>query len=97
MVFFGPDAYDFEVEKVSKIGKGEKIIDTKDLSFWEKQWDVAGVRKFVRAIMPPASVEEGVVDGRIEDLYGELEEAMGGKGAVRKISWPVVLILASKK
>lgn len=32
-----------------------------------------------------------------EVMYKELESAMGGKGKKRKIAWPVVLILATKK
>jgi hypothetical protein len=97
MAIVTPNAYDFEVEKISKIGEEEKIINTKDLTFWERKWDVEGIRKFVRAILPPKADGEEIRDERIEELYGELEGAMGGKGALRKISWPVVLILASRK
>jgi hypothetical protein len=97
MCFYGKEACDFEVNKVSKIGKEERILHVNDLSFWEKHWDVAGARRFITAILPPAAAVEETENESIEGLYKDLEKAMGGEGAVRKITWPVVLILASKK
>jgi hypothetical protein len=40
---------------------------------------------------------EFVKDDVVEGMFKELGEAMGGEGAVRKITWPVVLVLATKK
>ncbi|RDW91709.1 hypothetical protein BP5796_02874 [Coleophoma crateriformis] len=95
MPFYGSDACDFEITLSSKIGPGEKEVKYKDLQFWERQWDLAGVRRFVQALLP--AFDRNNNDDVVEGKYKELEEAMGGEGAVRKITWPVVLILASKK
>ncbi|RDW60555.1 hypothetical protein BP6252_11938 [Coleophoma cylindrospora] len=94
MSFYGPDACDFEITLSSKVGPGEKEVKNKDLQFWERQWDLAGVRRFVQALLPTFGHNN---DDVVEGKYKELGEAMGGEGAVRKITWPVVLILASKK
>jgi trans-aconitate 3-methyltransferase len=94
MCFYGKEVCDFEVDKVSKIGKEEKILQINDLSFWEKHWDVAGARRFVSAILPPVAAAKETENEIIESLYRDLDKEMGG---VRKVTWPVVLILASKK
>ncbi|KAL9091103.1 MAG: hypothetical protein Q9165_005030 [Trypethelium subeluteriae] len=95
MPFYGQDACDFEITPSSAIGDGEKVVEKKELTFWERQWDITGVRRFVLANLPTFdSNTEG--EGTVAK-YKELEEAMGGQGAIRKFTWPVVLILASKK
>ncbi|KAJ7225621.1 S-adenosyl-L-methionine-dependent methyltransferase [Mycena pura] len=95
MPFYGPEACDFTITRSSKIGPDEKVVEKKDPEFWEKQWDLAGVKRFVLANLP--TFEENNQDERVEGKYEELGQAMGGEGAVRKFTWPVVLILASKK
>lgn len=95
MPFYGPEACDFAVEPSSAVAVGDTVVEKQDAGFWEKRWDLAGVRRFVMANLPgfdQAERAEGV-----EAKYEELGQAMGGEGAVRKISWPVVLILASRR
>ena len=95
MPFWGPEACDFEITPMSAVQAGEKVVEKQDASFWERRWDVGGVRGFVLANLPTFDAERQ--DERVESKYKELEQAMGGEGAIRKITWPVVLILASKK
>ena len=95
MLFYGPEACDFDITPSSAIGAEEKVAETQDAGFWERRWDVADVRRFVLASLPAAN--ETILDERLDSKYRELEREMGGEGAVRKITWPVVLILASKK
>ena len=95
MPFYGPEACDLEIELSSAIGPEEKVVETEDASFWERRWDMAGAKQFVIANLP--TFDEKDLDERVRSKYQELEQAMGGEGSVRKITWPVVLILASKK
>lgn len=95
MSFYGPAACDFEIEPSSAIGPEEKVVETQDPGFWERRWDLTGVKQFVLANLP--SFDGVNEDEVVKSKYQELEQAMGGNGAVRKITWPVVLILASKK
>jgi ubiquinone/menaquinone biosynthesis C-methylase UbiE len=39
MYFHSEAACDFDFEVSSKVGPGEKIVEKKDLTFWERQWD----------------------------------------------------------
>lgn len=96
MCFYGPYACDFEVAKVSRIDTDkESLWEFEDLTFWERRWDVHGVRRFVTALLPHFGDERFKVEG-IEEMYAELARAMGGEGVARKITWPVALILATK-
>ena len=95
MPFYGPEACDFEVVPSSAVAIGETVVEKQDTGFWERSWDLAGVRRFVVANLPGFDQQER--DEGVEAKYEELEKAMGGEGAVRKISWPVVLILASRR
>ena len=95
MPFYGPESCDFEIEPSSAVAVGETIVEKQDVGFWASSWDLAGVRRFVTAILPVFDQQER--DERVEGWYEELGQAMGGEGAVRKISWPVVLILACKR
>ena len=95
MPFNGPESCDFKVEPSSAVAMDETVIEKQDTSFWERRWDLAGVRRFVMANLPGFDQQER--DKGVEALYEELGEALGGAGAVRKISWPVVLILGSRR
>ncbi|KAL8677877.1 MAG: hypothetical protein Q9186_005719 [Xanthomendoza sp. 1 TL-2023] len=94
MPFNGPAACDFAVEMSSKVREGERVEEVQDMGFWERSWNLAGVRRFVSVNLP--SFDEGEKDPGVEGLYKELGEEMGGEGAVRKITWPVVLVLARR-
>ncbi|KAL8744212.1 MAG: hypothetical protein Q9190_003519 [Brigantiaea leucoxantha] len=95
MPFYGPEACDFEITSSSAVGPEEKVIERQEAGFWERRWDLEGVKRFVQVNLP--TFDEKSRDERVESKYQELEVAMGGEGAIRKITWPVVLILASKK
>ncbi|MCJ1381689.1 hypothetical protein MMC17_004800 [Xylographa soralifera] len=99
MPVVGPDACDFAIEPTSSIdAETEKVVTEEDPRFWAESWDVEEVRRFVECLIP--SFEEQKANGHyqhIESRYLALEEAMGGKDAKRAFTWPVVLILATRK
>ena len=95
MPFYGPEACDFEITPSSAIVAEEKVVEKEEAGIWERRWDLGGVKRFVLANLPTFDQENE--DERVESKYKELEQAMGGEGAIRKITWPVVFILASKK
>jgi hypothetical protein len=95
MPFYGPGACNFEVTPSSVIAETEIVSMIDDLAIWERSWDVADARRFILANFP--TFDEANEDDTVRELYKELETAMGGSRAKRKITWPVVLILGSKK
>lgn len=99
MPVIGPNARDFDIDPSSVVdSEREKVIKEEDPEFWAESWDVHEVRRFVECLIP--SFEEQKAKGlyeHVEAKYSELEKAMGGKDAKRAFTWPVVLILATRK
>lgn len=95
----GPDACDYPIEPSSAVNEAnEKVVKIEDPTFWAESWDVSEIRRFVECLIP--SFEQQKASGaydHIEPKYQELEKALGGKGVKRNLTWPNVLILATRK
>lgn len=99
MPVVGPNACDFPIEPSSAIDEAtEKIVKIDDPHFWAESWNVQEIRLFVECLIPSfeAMKASGAYE-HIEPKYRELEQVMGGKGAKRAFTWPVVLIQATRK
>lgn len=92
--FFSEAACDFPVEPISRVSQQDICSEECDETFWQVSWDITQLRRFVRASFPTPKDVEGDNEA-MDTLYQQLQEAMGGVGAKRKFSWPVVLLLAS--
>ncbi|KAH8807457.1 S-adenosyl-L-methionine-dependent methyltransferase [Xylogone sp. PMI_703] len=99
MPVVGSNACDYPIEPSSAIDeKNEKVIKINDPNFWAESWDVQEVRRFVECLIPSfETLKAAGAYEHIEPKYRELEQAMGGKDAKRSLTWPVVLILATRK
>ena len=99
MCLVGPNACDFPMEATSNVDQEtEKVVEEENPQFWAESWDVGEVRRFIECLIP--SFEAQKAKGyyqHIEPRYLELQRAMGGKDAKRAFTWPVVLILATRK
>jgi len=93
--FFTPNACDFEVEPVSKVTDAEERIEKEDPQMWGRSWDIDGVKKFVNFSFPNVA-DKIRGNAEIEELFVELEKAMGEQGATRSYTWPIALVLATK-
>lgn len=96
MCFYDDEACDFPVETSSVISEDEKVVESTDDSLWAESWNVAEVRRFLEVNLPSFHEAEDE-DPEVEAWYDELEAAMGGKDTKRKIVWPVVLLLATRR
>lgn len=96
MCFYDDEACDFAVEASSAISKDEKVVESTDETLWAESWNVAEVRRFIEVNLPSFRGEKDE-DSEVEAWYDELEAAMGGKDTRRKIVWPVVLLLATRR
>jgi trans-aconitate 3-methyltransferase len=84
-----------EVPKVSNIGPHEKYTQELDRGFWGENWGIEEVKTFVKCNLPAFGPWMG--EQEYVELFAKLEGTMGGSGAKRRITWPVVLILATRK
>lgn len=95
LVFYDKEACDFPIETSSMVTEDEKVSNSSDEDFWAEYWNLSEVRRFIEVNVPGIYVSDK--DPEVEAWYEELELAMGGKEAKRKISWPVALLLATNK
>lgn len=80
----------------SKVGKHEKVEGIRDRSFWAEQWGVEEAKRFI-AVNVPSFDPKTLEKDEYLPLLQELEDAIGGQGATKQVTWPVVLIMATKK
>ena len=96
-LFNNEAGYDFTLTPKSRLDAEEEIIEHTDRDFWVTEWDIARVTSYLDSNYPRNREKAGERYAEIQEMLNELEQAMGGEGAVRKISWPLVLLLATKK
>ncbi|KAK3315158.1 S-adenosyl-L-methionine-dependent methyltransferase [Apodospora peruviana] len=98
LIFAAAEGYDFPIEPgEDRRGPGESTFDRVDRQFWSEEWDFDHAKTFVESIFPKYQTRLGTHAAEIDRLFAELERAMGGRGIKRKVTFPVVLILASRK
>ncbi|KAE8371574.1 S-adenosyl-L-methionine-dependent methyltransferase [Aspergillus bertholletiae] len=91
--FFGNEACNFPVQPISSVTPAEIVVEREDRGLWRKDWDVDQLREFVDYIYPFQRMDQDSV----KPLWAQLGSEMGGLHARRAFSWPVVLILATRK
>jgi trans-aconitate 3-methyltransferase len=67
-----------------------------DRLFWAEEWTALDAERFILANVP-AIATDAVESKEFARLGRELEKAMGGEEGRRRVCWPVVLVLATKK
>ena len=97
LLFNSTEMYDFEVVAVDRRGEGETPKDVIDRGFWAEEWDVERVEAYLSSVFPKYREKAGSRYVEVEQLLEELRAAMGGGKATRRVSFSVVLILATKK
>ena len=97
LLFNHEDGYDFQIVATDQRVGEPASIQTTNYNFGAERWDLARVRAFLDSIYPQYRQRAGDDLGDIEALLQDLGSAMGGAASRRKISFPVVLILATKR
>lgn len=97
LLFNGKEGYDFEFEPVDRRGADDTTTEVIDRDFWAEEWDVERVKAYLASVFPHYAEKAGARYVEIEEMLEELRAAMGGGETRRKVSFPVVLILATKK
>ncbi|KAL8646907.1 MAG: hypothetical protein Q9226_006658 [Calogaya cf. arnoldii] len=95
--FFGKEACGYDIEPVSNVREGEKMVVEQDAEFWVNEWDVEALRAYFKVLFPGFREAVGEGDKEIDGLFGELKDVMGGEGVTRKFTWPCALVLATRR
>ncbi|GIZ46908.1 hypothetical protein CKM354_001001400 [Cercospora kikuchii] len=94
LLFNSRSGYDFELKRVDRRGEGETTTEKIDSQHWQHEWDVEDIANYLASVYPNYREKAGQRYSDIETMLSELKKAMGGK---RKVTFPVSLILATKK
>ena len=95
--FISKEAHVHEPSPVDRRGEGELTTEVIDRKFWAGEWDVERVKAYLSSVYVNYPKKAGERYSEVEEMFTELEAAMGGAGARRKVTFPVSLIMATKK
>ena len=96
--FFDYEYLDFQPEYQSALGPEEKVEEQFDRTLWlQEGCDIAWVKGFVEAQWPWERAVSKEAGEELQSMYEDLEATMGGKSGKVKVSWPVALLLATRK
>ena len=97
LCFLPEEYFDFEVEYTNSAAPDEKVEKLVDRDFWAmEERGVDWVEGYIDAQLPWKTTDDEV-GAQLKPMYKEMEQAMGGPGSKTKISWPVALLLATRK
>ncbi|KAI4155662.1 MAG: hypothetical protein LQ340_000851 [Diploschistes diacapsis] len=94
--FFGHEC-GFEPEPVSNVREWEAVEEREDPEWWRNDWSVGDLKKYARALFPGFREAVDENDVEIAAHFQALAETMGGETKTQQFTWPVVLILATRK
>lgn len=97
LIFNGRQGYDFDWNPVDRRAPGETNVELVNRNLWQQHWDISQVKAYLASNYPRHQERAGARYSELEPMYAELEQAMGGPSVKSAISFPVVLILATKK
>lgn len=97
LLFNGKEGFDFEFSAVDRRSDRETTREVIDREFWAHQWDADDVKAYLDSVYPHYRDRAGERYAEVQEMCEELREAMGGADSKRKVTFPVVLILATRK
>ncbi|KAE9364971.1 hypothetical protein N431DRAFT_563028 [Stipitochalara longipes BDJ] len=95
LIFNSKAGFDFDFSPVDRRAKGEVTKEVIDRNFWGAEWSLNEVKSYLDSVYPNYRDKAGIHYAEVEEMLEELRAAMGGEK--RKVTFPVVLILATKK
>ncbi|KAK4119024.1 hypothetical protein N657DRAFT_534399, partial [Parathielavia appendiculata] len=97
LLFNSKDGYDFDFEPVDRRESGEVTNEIHDRTWWQDEWDADRIKAYLDSVYPSYIDKAGSRYAEIEQGIEEFREALKGFGGKATVSFPVVLILATKK
>jgi NAD(P)-dependent dehydrogenase (short-subunit alcohol dehydrogenase family) len=95
LLFNSKAGFDFEFSRVDRRAKEEVTKEIIDRNFWGVDWSIDNVKSYLDSLYPNYRDKAGARYAELEVMFEELHAAMGSDK--RRVTFPVVLILATKK
>ncbi|KAI7977445.1 hypothetical protein EIK77_007067 [Talaromyces pinophilus] len=97
LLFNSKEGYDFDFAPVDRRQGGEITKEITDRTWWQDEWDVDRVKEYLSSVYPNYQQRAGDRYREIEEGLEQLRQALGGGKSSRKVTFPVALVLATKK
>ncbi|KAK3182631.1 hypothetical protein K4F52_006081 [Lecanicillium sp. MT-2017a] len=95
LLFNSKAGFDFDFDVVDRRSENEVTKETINRDMWSAEWSINDIKNYLDSVYPNYRDKAGERYSQVESLMEELRLAMGGEK--RKVTFPVVLILATKK
>lgn len=95
LIFNSKEGLDFDCHPVDCRAESEFTREATDQHFWAAEWSAENVNAYLDSVYPNYRDKAGARYEEIEAMLQDLREAMGG--GKKEVTFPVVLILATKK
>ncbi|KAJ8108147.1 hypothetical protein ONZ43_g6515 [Nemania bipapillata] len=97
--FCGKAGYGFDVEKEDRTHPGETKTQTIDRDFWAEEMGVDRLAAYLASVWPGYRSRPDTADrvAKVDEMLQQLQVAMGGSDLQAKVTFPVTLILATKR
>lgn len=95
LLFNSKAGFDFDFSRVDRRAESDVTEHHTDRSFWGTEWSIDEVKRYLDSLYPNYRDKMGSRGPEVEALLQELRMAMGEEK--RKVTFPLVMILATKK
>lgn len=95
LLFNSKAGFDFDWTPVDRRGPNERTFEISDRTFWEHRWGINEIRSYLDSVYPNWRDKAGTKAAELEPLFEQLARALNDEKT--KVTFPVVLILATKK
>lgn len=95
LIFNSKAGFDFDFEPVDRRSPEEVSNEVIDRNYWGVDYSIDDVKAYLDSVYPNYRQKAGERYSEVEALLEELHVAMGGEK--RRVTFPVVLILATRK
>ena len=95
LLFNSKEGFDFDFHYTDRRAESEVTKEIIDRNVWSADWDIKNVEAYLDSVYPNYRIKAGSRYSEVETMLEELNEVMGG--GKRKVTFSLVLILATKK
>lgn len=95
LIFNSKAGFDFDFEYIDRRGENDVTKEITNRNFWAAEWSIGDIRAYLDSVYPNWAAKASAKQlAEVEEALEQLRDAMGSEK--RKVTFPTVLILATK-
>lgn len=97
LCFHSAEACDSEPRILNNVLPTDEVVNKIDRTWWQTEWDLNDMKRCIEHGMPCWRAAGYARDSDVLKWFAGLEEGMGGRDVKRNVTFPVILVLATKR